>query len=462
MNKYFSDYLPAAMVRDLRRSWRSRGYFIVLLLALLVAAWLLITKSEICGVGLVVDAIAVLWFVVPNRAGAAVSADAKVKGTNFMMLTPLGSRRIVWSIWFSALCQLLVVGAVGALLLQWRHMVMPPAEVSGQHVLDAWIPSSVQAEWILYGVIVAIGTVMCAACIFLAQLNRFFRIVAELVVVVYGVLWLLGNLPLLLMSENALVEVLASFNAWHYGIATAEALLLLVTLLELARRSYASPAENCSRALRVLVLLALGTVPAMYYLLPVGEEQVQMHMVYMMMYTIFVCMSDAMLPTYSLPAQAKRAWRLVPVWLQVPGLWQAGLFMTLMLGGYWCMEMLWMPSWFPELAVDSSAMLRSATGMVSVTYYLLFALLLADLICRPSNVNRPVVCASMLLAQNFVLGVVTAIFLNSAPGVVALIPLGAYVLTDFCEQPEQWPLWLNIGTCFLTLCALCLRGNRSR
>ena len=462
MNKYFSDYLPAAMVRDLRRSWRSRGYFVVLLLALLVAVWLLVIKAENCGAWLVVDAIAVLWFVVPNRAGAAVSADAKVKGTNFMMLTPLGSRRIVWSIWFSALCQLLVLAAVGALLLLWRHAVMPPEDVTTLLVPDDWIPSSVLAEWILYGIIVAIGVVMCAACIFLAQLNRFFRVVAELIAVGYAVLWLLSNLPLLLLSQNALVEVLTLIDTWHYAIAGAEALLLVVTLLELARRSYASPAENCSRALRVMVLLGLVSVPAMYYLLPVGEEQVVMHLVYMMLYTVFVCMSDAMLPTYSLPAQAKRAWRGVPVWMQVPGLWQSGLFLVLMMTVYCCLELLWVPRWFPELDDSTHVVLRQATHIASLTYYLLFGLLLADLICRPSNVNRPVVCVSMLLAQTFVLGMVMAIFMSSAPVVVALFPLGAAMVNNFYAEPELWPLLLTCCTCALTVGALYLRGNRSR
>lgn len=462
MNKYFSDYLPAAMVRDLRRSRRSRGYFIMLLLALMLAAWMLVTKAEYNGIGLVVLGIAVCWFVVPNRAGAAVSADAKVKGTNFMMLTPLGSRRIVWSIWFSALCQLLVVAALGAMLLQWRHMVVPPAEVTGTRVIDAWIPSSIQAEWIVYGVIVAIGAVMCAACIFLAQLNRFFRVVATLLAVAYAVLWLLRNLPLLLMSDNALVEVLSGFDAWHYSIAAVDALVLVVTLLELARRSYASPAENCSRALRVLVLLNLCSAPAMYYLLPMGELQVLMCFSYTLAYSVFVCMSDAMLPTYSLPAQAKRAWRCVPVWLQVPGLWQAGLFLTLVMVGYGCLEMLWLPSVFPDYVLDADAAVYGATQIASVTYYLLFGLLLADLICRPANVNRPVVCVSMLLAQTFVLGVVSALFISAAPAVVALLPLGASMVNAYQETPELWPLLLTCCLCVLMLAMLRLRGNRSR
>ena len=40
MNKYFSDLLPPALVRDLRRSLRTRGYLAMLTVFMLVAAWL--------------------------------------------------------------------------------------------------------------------------------------------------------------------------------------------------------------------------------------------------------------------------------------------------------------------------------------------------------------------------------------------------------------------------------------
>ena len=68
----------------------------------------------------------------------------------------------------------------------------------------------------------------------------------------------------------------------------------------------------------------------------------------------------------------------------------------------------------------------------------------------------------MLLAQTFVLGVVSALFISAAPAVVALLPLGASMVNAYQETPELWPLLLTCCLCVLMLAALRLRGNRSR
>lgn len=436
MNRYFSDFLPPALVRDMRRSLHSRAYIMTLLVALLAAAWMQYSAgtadagwlSSGAGVPLALLGTLLMWFVIPNRAGASVSADAKVKGTNFMMLTPLSSRRIVWGTWFSAVFQLMVVAGLGALVLWWRHATLPepgvlPITSLAQGLQETVMPTlpdraeELSREWILYGLIVGVGVVMCAVFMFLAQLSRIFRLLVGAVVLVN--IWGVFTEYFITMDwftrpdYDPMGDFLKSFTGYSLWVRLGDVLVLVWTLLELARRAYASPAENCSRSVRLLALLPLVSVPVLWCLLPGEAELVSSQCTFALYFAVFACMSDALLPTYSLPAHAKRSWPVLPGFMQVPGVGASALCVVVVLalcsgGKLWLLiaqngltdcgyfsstvEVLrkhgyeWLPVWTEVLR------------WLTLSYTLLAALLLTDLLCKRTNVNRPVVYGVVMMA----------------------------------------------------------------
>lgn len=483
MNKYFSDYLPPALVRDLRRSWRTRGYIAMLALAMVAAVWLQysVTKAESVtsatgwSAMLLGLATLVMWCVIPNRAGAAVSADAKVKGTNFMMLTPLSSRSIVWGTWVSAVLQLLVLAGLGACLLCWRHsteVVQPLTDpllnalsAGGRIDARAFAPALThQQEWIIFGLIVGGGIVLCAAFMCLAQLSRFFRfgattavliiILGQVMEAVFTTAWLTDE------NYSPLSDFLDAFSGVTLWVRVADAVLAICLLLELARRSYAAPAENCSRAVRLLTLLPLVSVPALHYLLPgelkLFEEQAN----FCACFCLLATLSDALLPTYSLPAHNKRCWPLLPNYLQTPGLGQASLFLLLVY-----MVCCGLSGW----AAGKVSMMTMSLSDVSLAirggYVLLAGLLVTDLLTSRRNINRPIVFGLVVVVFS-VLGTVARFSLPQSVQlyVLALLPGGGneIMVFELAETQEAMIACCISGAALLlTLAALMWRGRKS-
>lgn len=461
MNRYFSDWLPPALVRDWRRSLRSGGYIAMLVLALLGAVWCQYRYLSADGEGgssatLQMTLIALLMLVIiPNRAADAVSGDARVKGTNFMMLTPLNSRQIVWGIWFSALLQLLLVAGVGGLLLWWRLSTEPSLwdktleVVSGVHV-----PQVIM----LYLLLVGVGMVMIAMFMFLAQMSRLFRWLVGLGLLFQVVGWGIESYVVssysLTGSTDPLTELMSGFCGTSLYLRLFDAALVVWSLLELARRSYAAPAENCSRGVRMLVLLFLLTVPVLYYLSPdLAEGQ----LTFVGICVFVLCMSDALLPVYSLAAHDRRAWPLIPAYLQVPGIGQAALFLVLVMSLHAVITSIYYPSgieWWYEVMSCSSF-----SGLI------LMALLLTDLCSKRTNVNRPIICmaAVMLLAAlNSVIYFVCSE--PVLPYVAALLP-GCIVTRDMGglndpSHPGEFFAVLSILSSLLVLILLMWRGRR--
>lgn len=437
MNRYLSDFLPPSLVLDIRRTLRSRVYVVTLLLVLLAAVWLQYAAIEAqenasgtfdsSSSLLVVLATIMMWFIIPNRAAGAVSADAKVKGTNFMMLTPLSSRRIIWGTWFSSVFQLLLVAALGALVMWWRHSAMvEPAAGGGESFVSRLVMTFMPAaddralqmsrEWTMYGLLVGTGVVMCAVFLFLAQLSRFFRVMAGLAALAF--IWG-GFSPYFITTEwftqpgyDPIGYFLDQFSGCSLYVWAADAAVLVWVLLELARRAYASPAENCSRGVRLIALLPIISVPLLYLLLPGEVELLRAQCEFAMYFAVFACMSDALLPTYSLPAHAKRSWVVLPRCLQVPGVGQAALYVVLVLA--LCQGLhLWLQTMNGEVdcgyfRITVENLRQGEYGgllymieiikWLTLSYTLLFTLLLTDLFCKRTNVNRPVVFGVILMA----------------------------------------------------------------
>ncbi|MBR2127047.1 MAG: hypothetical protein IJ943_09985 [Akkermansia sp.] len=463
MNKYFSDFLPPALVRDLRRSLRTRGYLAMLTVFLLVAAWLQfdsIQEDPVIGetpYPLSLIGLLVMWFIIPSRAGNSVAADAKAKGSNFMMLTPLTSREIVWGTWVSAVFQQLVVAGVGALIVWWRAGTLP--EPFARNL------------WGCYGVLVGGGAVMSAVFLFMSQLSRFMRMLlgVSVVLVSWQVVLSLVEMAMVVRDFDPMANFLSCFEGESLYVILADTVLVIVLLLEFARRSYAAPAENCSRSVRVLALLVPASVPLLYYYLSesVGEGQLW----FAACYSIMACMSDALLPTYSLVAHDKRAWPLVPAYLQVPGVGQAALFLLPVLG-----LLAWLFCRYTSVADKSLPDVYQVLLWVQMAYTLLITLLVTDLLCKRDSVNRPVVYA--LSAAPLSLLSVTVHFMVPASlrmYVSAALPfsypmlLEDYALSQYTrsvpnsEMFEVEPIWqvvISAVALVLTLLLLMWRGRR--
>lgn len=490
MNRYFSDFFPAALVRDMRRSLRSRAYIAMLMLALLAAVWVQYDAiqearetMEMGGGGwLFLIAAVVLCFVVPNRAGEAVSADAKVKGTNFMMLTPLSSRRIVWGTWFSALVQLLLVAAFGALILWWRLESTPAAAPLGTMAHSGLralahspalqlTPAQIQT---LYALLVGVGALMCAVFMFLAQLNRFFRLAAAGFVLALGLGWVVENVLTMewFTQEhyNPIAEFLNQFTGYSLYLHLADGILALLLMLELARRSYAAPAENCSFSVRLLALLPVLSVPCLYYILPdIAEETLRGQFDFGVEYAVFALMCDALLPTYSLSAHDKRALRWLPTYLQTPGVGQSALCLVLGMAvcwgvGAWLPQPLDVPAGEPMYTMYDERYLASGMRYLTSAYLFLCSLLLTELMCRRTNVNRPVVCAAVLVVLCVVSSIGSMLVTGEVRGyVVAALP-GVNTPARFVMEEGEMQLYIRaaITACclLLTLAALMWRGRR--
>ncbi len=474
MSKYFSDYFPPALVRDLRRSLRTRGYLVMLALALLAAVWVqyAATQEEDGGgvatsIELLLIAMVLMWGVIPNRAGASVSADAKVKGTNFMMLTPLTSRQIVWGTWVSACFQLLLVAGVGA-LITWWHLstettltMLNPNELASGLAGEVTRTLRIQQQWTIYGLVVAVGVIMIAVFMFLAQLSRFFRLAVGALVLLSVFVWFTETFITAewFTQENydPVGEFLKGFAGASLLLRVINALIFLVALLELARRSYAAPAENCSRAVRVISLLPLAIAPVVYRFAPeLLEEQILVSV----MFAFFVNMSDALLPTYSLPAHNKRVWPVLPAYLQVPGIGQAAFFTVLSM--LLCVGVLWglhngerAPGYIAEFFLS----------VLRLQYVVLIALFLTDLMCKRTNVNRPIVCGVIFVALNMLGGALWVVCFSKANIFVqSILPvLGFPDAVSTWEITSELIMALSIsGCCVLVMLLLLMwRGRRA-
>lgn len=406
-NKFLSDYLPPAMVRDLRRSLRTRSYCITLGLALLAALWVQFsamlhpTEQSVFSTGVKLAFIAAIlfWFIIPNRAGAAVSADAKVRGTNFLTLTPLSSRSIILQMWLSAAAQIILVAAVGSLFLIWRQALPAEAPKSTISLLTGTTgiecaPPTPAHEWMVYGIIVLCGLIMCAVSLFLAQLNRIFRMAGLIFILMVLWGWVQENIQLLLLHPSPLNYLLKEIQPGEWVALVAMSLLSIATLLELARRCYAAPAENCARALRLLVLLPLLSVVVVYAMnLPNGENITEFLLRFSASFTLLVCMSDALLPAPTHRNRAEPMLPGIPPYLQQNGSGSAALVLTLMLLATSAVQCGVDPTCCTEADVT-----KILAGTAALVYYLLVALLLADMMCKRSNPNRPVYGGMLLVA----------------------------------------------------------------
>lgn len=408
----FSDYLPPALIKDLRQTWRSpiflAIYFILPLFCLVV------TESR--ETALTVSAPLMLMLVIPMRAAQSVSADTRIRGTNFMKLTPLSSRSIVQGIWLSVAVQILLTALLLAAIFMTSHTMGEPfVETSyfqSEGALKSLSESTDYTKGAWYAQYLLIcsmgGLVTTAFFMFTACVAPFFRYC------IYG-----GFLIAAISYAAAMSHIHFRFpllDAEIYVLGGIDVALLVLLFLELARRGYAPPAENCSRSVRLLSLAPLAVFVAMW-LSASAPTYAEAQLIFALGYMGFAAVADILLPCWSLPVHRSRCLPLIPRVLQVPGLFPSCLFLVLaMLIGSLCT---WL---YVEHPVPDSIWGQSK-GVISVLkhwnlplliildfsmmllYSLLATVLLLDLFMRRGNPNRPVVFLLLCYALMCVAGV---------------------------------------------------------
>ncbi len=481
-DKHFSDYLPPALVKDWRQCFRSRSALLIFIL-LELAGWLMFFTMQpeagsspelylyelqklggvFYGFGLFA-----LCFAIPYRACLTVTADTRVRSSNFLMLTPLSARRIVWGTWCSTALMVLLAALCALPLLAARQVMMGVAPGTTAVELAAFNGAAFMQDALALAWLVLCGWVMVAFYMAIAGLPRLMSVGAFLFCLVL-VLDSMGSLHVLErifgIEDGVGLEQLPTILLY-----SVDALLLLVLFLELARRHYAAPAENCSRSVRLLALAPWLPVALMEGGRACGLMQpvlAHTQAEFALIVLFAALLADALLPTYAVPAHAWRFWRWLPVWCQKPGLMPSALCLAVaspfvMLPDI--VNRVWGSEW--QSMVCLRRLLYEGVGALNFGFTLLLWLLITDCLCRRSSVKRPVVFGLVALACTFV-ATCLRLPLEDLPVWESLIPLAGTAVSWELNQlvPIEESILacsLNGGALFLTLLLLIFWRGRVR
>lgn len=292
-------------------------------------------RMECLNTVLALCAMGVVALLIPLRVGNAVSTDTRVKGTNFLQVTPLNSWRIVWGMWLSAFSQVLLVLALALPLVLARYFVMPTGN-----------------EADLYGLyyLALAGGIYCAVYMFVSGLNNFLRFPIIGGLIISGIIFALWT------TQDQRGFCPMDLPVWVLALHGVGAALLICLFLQLTRRFYAAPAENMALPVRwcVIACVALGLVcQGMDWwmrdeygnpLIPDCGPELPCFM--LLLLGLAGALFDSFLPVVSLPVHAKRTVSWLPTWPQMPGMLQSACFLfipfcalaSLMLFGCGCSQ----------------------------------------------------------------------------------------------------------------------------
>ncbi len=209
-DKHFSDYLPPALVKDWRQCFRSRSALLIFIL-LELAGWLMfftmlpeagsrpvLYLCELRQLGDVFYSFGLfaLCFAIPYRACLTVAADTRVRSSNFLMLTPLSARRIVWGTWCSTSLMVLLAALCALPLLAAWQVMMGVVPGTTTVALDAFNGAAFLQVLLVLAWGVICGWVMVAFYMAIAGLPRLVSVATFLVSLVL-VLDSMGSLHML-------------------------------------------------------------------------------------------------------------------------------------------------------------------------------------------------------------------------------------------------------------------------
>ena len=438
MNRHLSDYIPAVIVKDWRQAARTLPHITMLVLAL-VGAWmvqLLNTDTAATNTGYV---FAILGFIligwIPYRAYAGVRADTLVKSTNFLMLTPLSPRRIVYSLWSSAVLQAILFVLLCMPLVWWRQ-----AHGTGED------------DWRIIATLLSLGAVGSAVFMLAARLHVILRF-AFLVGAVFSLVNLLINLlPSLLTGD--LSESTVSPLQWCAIAVLACSVVGLC--LEIGKRFYAPASVNSSWSPRLLMLVpvALSAVLCQAGAPAITLWGQQLSLVdFALGLVSFAAILEAILPAERMPVHDKLAVPGIPRLLQAPGLAGAALwFVVISLVSLpvaiWARGLLQSGS---DWAQDPTAVETCST--LALMHATLFSLTVMGLCCKALSDMRPVVFVGVRLLVMLVIGICCFHSLRYLPDGANYPLWGSFLPARFDSARAFFPAFI---ICRSACCAILL------
>lgn len=404
MLKKLPDFVPAGLVKDLRQSLSSPVYLILYGIAMLLI-WILYMGMEITAVfGLQIP---LFLLLIPLRASMTVASDTHPRGNNFMQLTALSSREIVWGVMLSSLLQLLITACFIALIV--ALLSMDPNPRTAAKIGMYWKG--------LAGCTIG-GALMTGLLMLAARVSLLFR---------------MGAAFILMMGACAMFcSIMEEESWWIWPMLLGNALISLFLLVEFARRCYSSPSENTTRAARLFMLTPL----AFYIVLQLTgvEPNAAVTQLLFGCWIAFIGATlDIALPITFPPQQKEAAVRWLPHALQMPGVPQASLFLFLVAalaaaclswGGTELFQVRitsitdnTVPNEVPAEMLSCWQLLVSVGIPVKWLFSVLVTALVLDIVRKRSNPNRllyfGIVAVSLLL-----LGIIV----NSYVGIVCMWP----------------------------------------
>lgn len=438
MNKHLSDYIPAVIVKDWRQAARTLPHVTVLLLALL-GAWMvqmLNMDTAATDTGFIFG---ILGFVllgwIPFRAYSAVRADTMVKSTNFLMLTPLSARNLVYYLWTSTVLQAVLFCLLCAPLIWWRQ-----AHGIGEN------------DWRILGSLLGIGAVGTAVFMLAARLHVILRIGFLVACAVQLIAFLVGLLPSLLADK--LNDSTISAPQWCFIAVLAAAVVCIC--LEITRRYYAPASLNASWPVRLLMLVPVG---ASALLCMQGEPAItlwgqQINLVSAALgLSTFAAILEAILPAERMPVHDKLAVPGIPRILQAPGLAGASLWFVII-----CLLCLPVAVWTRNILESGNRWAESALAIetcstLMLMHATLFSLMVMGLFCKAQSDMRPVVFAGVRLVLALLIGGCCMYTLHFLPEGAPYPLWSSFLPAEFDTSRGFYPAYI---TCRSACCAVLL------
>ena len=446
MNRHLSDYIPAVIVKDWRQAARTLPHITVLLLALL-GTWMVQMLDTATQPAITAFVFAILGFVllgwIPFRAYAAVRADTMVKSTNFLMLTPLGSRNLVYCLWVSCVLQAVLFALLCAPLVWWRQAHGAGAD-----------------DWLILGTLLAVGAVGTAVFMLAARLHVILRIGFLVACAFQLVGFLVGLLPALLAGKLAD----SSVSPLQWCAIAVLACTVVCICLEIARRYYAPASVNSSRPPRLLTLVPVAAAALLCRqgapAITLWGQPVDLVSAALGLST-FSAMLEAILPADRMPVHDKLAVPGIPRILQAPGLAGASLWFVFI-----CLLCLPVAVWAREILQGGNKWAESAVAVeccrtLALMHATLFGLVVMGLCCKAVSDMRPVVFAGARLVMALVIGVCCMYTLHYLPEGAPYPLWSSFLPGEFDSARGFYPAYVicRAACCAALLAALLYIGR---
>lgn len=431
MNKYLSDFIPAVIVKDWRQAYHAITYMCVMLLSV-AGVWLIqanyldepgdATKYIYGLVGFILLG----W--VPFRAYSAVRGDTMVKGTNFLMLTPLTARQIVYSVWVSNVLQSVLFAALCAPIILWRQHDLGVGEDDATILLT----------------LLALGAVFTAVFMLASRLHVILRIVFLFFCVVTLIQFLVMILPGMLLNMLGKTDIAAE----QWCVITVVAAAIIALGVEISRRYYAPSSVNCSLVPRLLMLAPPAAAAALQWhgntsilLWGQGVDLVNFACKTATLAAVLECM----LPAERKPVHDKLAPLPLLRMVQVPGIGGAAIWFTLVtllataLGTWHGLS--------AGAALTHADLEQAAATGLGDLYTSLLPLVIMAWLCKPLSDMRPVA----YLVARAVFAILSVIPFISHAAWSTVIP--------GTDTAEPWQLATRAALCALLLGILLWKGR---